>query len=309
MSNTHHDVAHNWANQTGRARRGHNMFYDGDTIYSYGAHFPIARIVTREDGARCVLFTTDSYSVSTAKHMTITRRALHGLDMPIFRVPFISEAVFSRRSSRWYGASEIHAANIESYHSRVKSAYERSKRRRNKHYAVQDLRTCERLIAECKECARFFDLKETTSFPANIQESIALYEKEAREAEEKRRAEEKKALKTWIEEKLPRWRMGEKLSCPYSSYKYLRVRRMDDNASDYIETSGYARIPVTDAIAAWPELIRLKKICQARDTTVTNQMKLGNFTLDHASKQGIRVGCHFIEWSEIEYIAKELELA
>ena len=46
MSKTHDEVAHAWANQTHEAMRGCNVFFEGDTIFSYGHHFPIARIVT-----------------------------------------------------------------------------------------------------------------------------------------------------------------------------------------------------------------------------------------------------------------------
>lgn len=52
--------------------KGNNMFIDGDTIYSYGRHFPMA---TRgADGT--IYMTTKKYSVSTAKHLSYLRQAL-----------------------------------------------------------------------------------------------------------------------------------------------------------------------------------------------------------------------------------------
>jgi hypothetical protein len=51
--------------------KGSNMFIDGDTIYSYGRHFPIA---TRIDGQ--FYLTTHTYSVSTARHISEVRNAL-----------------------------------------------------------------------------------------------------------------------------------------------------------------------------------------------------------------------------------------
>ena len=46
-------VAHLWAHraQESAPQRG-NFYFDGDTIYSYGSHFPIARHV-KHKGARC----------------------------------------------------------------------------------------------------------------------------------------------------------------------------------------------------------------------------------------------------------------
>ena len=73
---THDDVAHNWAHGTGRKQNGHNMFYKGDAIYSYGSHFCIARFVRTCSGERVVLFNASTYSVSTSKHQTIVARAI-----------------------------------------------------------------------------------------------------------------------------------------------------------------------------------------------------------------------------------------
>lgn len=52
---------------------GSNMFIDGDTIYSYGYHFPIAR---RMNGY--YLFNSRGYSYSTYRHKQYVLSALHG---------------------------------------------------------------------------------------------------------------------------------------------------------------------------------------------------------------------------------------
>ena len=54
------EIPHLWAHRTqdeARNRQG-NLYFTGDTIYSYGSHFPIARHVTNDAGERAVLFTT-----------------------------------------------------------------------------------------------------------------------------------------------------------------------------------------------------------------------------------------------------------
>src|SRR5262249_44911174 len=72
------NVAHLWAHQTQDSARnpGGTLYFRGATIYSYGDHFPIARLCR---GA--VLFTTRTYSVTTARHIKIVRQAIP------FRVP------------------------------------------------------------------------------------------------------------------------------------------------------------------------------------------------------------------------------
>jgi hypothetical protein len=56
---------------------GSHMFIEGDTIYSYGYHFPIAK---RFDAGRFI-FTTSGYSVSTSIHKGHVRRALNGKEL------------------------------------------------------------------------------------------------------------------------------------------------------------------------------------------------------------------------------------
>lgn len=54
-----------------------SVFIEGDTIYSYGHHFPMAKQVITEDGERLFWFNTDSYSVTTSKHQSKLRMALY----------------------------------------------------------------------------------------------------------------------------------------------------------------------------------------------------------------------------------------
>jgi hypothetical protein len=67
------EVAHIWANQKQDAGRNanNNLYFKHQTIYSYGAHFPIATI----HGDK-VLFTLRTYSNTTAKHISKVRQAV-----------------------------------------------------------------------------------------------------------------------------------------------------------------------------------------------------------------------------------------
>ncbi len=63
------DVARLWVKQTQEHARNPNrsFYFHGDTIYSYGRHFPIARHVERK-GREAILFTTQGCSKTTARH-------------------------------------------------------------------------------------------------------------------------------------------------------------------------------------------------------------------------------------------------
>lgn len=58
--------------------KANNTFIDGDTIYSYGYHFPMA--TRTKDG---FLVNSSRYSVSTSKHQSYVRSALSGTGKPV----------------------------------------------------------------------------------------------------------------------------------------------------------------------------------------------------------------------------------
>ena len=66
---TNQEVADAWA--MGYSAKSGNMFTDGETIYSYGYHFPIAKRVNGH-----VLFNRTYYSATTSKHQSHVRRAI-----------------------------------------------------------------------------------------------------------------------------------------------------------------------------------------------------------------------------------------
>lgn len=61
-------VAENFANGATKSN-GSNFFIDGDTLYSYGRHFPVARRMPNGQ----YLINTDTYSSSTTAHQTYAR--------------------------------------------------------------------------------------------------------------------------------------------------------------------------------------------------------------------------------------------
>lgn len=77
----HDEVCHVWAQQTQSQGRAGNIFFEGKSIYSYGRHFEMARFVDDET----VFITTRGYSVSTARHLSLVRRAVR--HKTVFTVP------------------------------------------------------------------------------------------------------------------------------------------------------------------------------------------------------------------------------
>ena len=81
-------VAHLWANRSKSHANGSNFFFHDASIYSYGYHFEVARLVTTEKGETIALFNASSYSSSTSKHQCHASSACYSLhetfDVPTF---------------------------------------------------------------------------------------------------------------------------------------------------------------------------------------------------------------------------------
>jgi hypothetical protein len=111
---THSEVATAFAKREKPKGNGSRMWFKGRTIYSYGAHFPIA-ILTKHKGAECVLFTTRSYSSSTSAHKNLVQWALkEHCDLPVFAGPLEPDDVYGDGVSR-----ELAVRFADSYTSRI----------------------------------------------------------------------------------------------------------------------------------------------------------------------------------------------
>lgn len=87
------EIAHLWAHQSKpEARNPHgNFYFEGDTIYSYGRHFPIARHI-EHNGKKAILFVDHGYSNTTAKHIGEVRGSIPR-NVPVFEVGDVRDNV------------------------------------------------------------------------------------------------------------------------------------------------------------------------------------------------------------------------
>lgn len=69
-------VAHLWANEKEESARGSNLFFEGRSIYSYGYHFEVGRIVRNKCGEKAYLLNDKYYSSSTCKHQHCVRSVI-----------------------------------------------------------------------------------------------------------------------------------------------------------------------------------------------------------------------------------------
>jgi len=264
-------------NQT-RGRCG-NVFFDNNTLYSYGRHFELAKLVNGT-----LFVNTQSYSNSTSKHQNYCARSINNdrinkvvrLDFGrgVFYVPNIeayhySRANYYRYASHGKGFKDL--AQIE-YHFRQLQILE------NEGFIKIDLSRFE------------FDLNEALDLLKARRAKQAEINKKSEARREARHEAQKRYQQATEGEKLAAWLKGETSTTFYALDKvYLRVR------SNSIETTKGARVPLRDGLKL------LEKIRAGVDVTGE---KIASYQVTRVTLDHVQIGCHKIDFSTINEIFK-----
>lgn len=292
-------VAHVWAQQTQPEGRGSNFYFEGPTLYSYGKHFPIATFHTVKGKGAAVLFTTDRRSVSTSKHCSFARNALHGRDVPIFNVADVGDVLLTKAT---------HNKNREDYKKRIETATAELARGRDPQRLAWRVSEVLGLHAEANRYAEFFSLPWRLKAPDITEDYIAQVkekakaatakQKKAKAAAEKKRAAELAAI-------IAEWRAGEAVTLPGWGAAVDTMLRIK---GEEVETSRGARVPVKDARRACKFVREVKNAGQPWQKN-GQRVPVGQFELDSVDTEGnVRAGCHFIKWDEIARLMPALGL-
>lgn len=289
------EIAHLWAHQAQDSARNSqgNFYFEGPTIYSYGSHFPIAMHVT-QGRRKAILFTTRGYSNTTAKHLSIVRRAIPA-DVQVFHVSL-------------GGYRLDHDAHLKEYREQITDGIETVRRSRNG--ATWMLQNVIKTAAEMRLYAKFFKvpagvvpLPKKRELDALRAESIVKHERamarqEARDTESRRKREEQARLDALeLPEKIARWRAGEYFGWNVKIPTMLRIK------GDEVETSLGARVPLDHAKRVLPFVLQLHNKGQEWRTN-GHTLHLGHYQLDRIDTDGVHAGCHHIGWDEVERFAQ-----
>lgn len=136
---TQHEVAKRWINQSKESGHAHSLFYEGPVIYSWGLHFPIARLLP----CGAVLFNQTSRSNSTSNHQGHVRSVAK------------EHRMFSVGMEVKSAPGPVH---LQDYQRRIDTVIAKIKKRRTwlKHY----LESVERLRSEANFFISYFGLLE-----------------------------------------------------------------------------------------------------------------------------------------------------
>lgn len=279
---TNLQCAHVWAQQnTERGRSSHgSLYFEGRTIYSYGLHYPLAKIMPN---GVVLMNSAQSTTTTETRHKPIIRKTAG--NRVIYKVPNVA---ISMHDEQEHLENHNHLIEVvKHYISKAKTA--RTKRRFYLTQAVIALR-------EADSYAEDFGIASTgnVQLPDNVDLEALLAQAE----EAKRRIEEE--TRTRHAEKIEQWKRGERDILPKLDTIYLRVK------GDELQTSWGARVPLDHAVKAFKIIARCRKNGTAWERN-GHSIHVGHFQIDRISPNGdIEAGCHRILWGEIERIANSI---
>jgi hypothetical protein len=297
------EIPHLWAHRTqdeARNRQG-NLYFNGDTIYSYGSHFPIARHVTNDAGERAVLFTSATYSVTTASHCFAVRSAIPS-GMRVFHVPNVCHGRYSGSEL----TADDHAGNLADYAERIEKHVITSARARSSYAKTWNNQHAGHLRDQAFDYCAFFGLPvpNISDVPKLDSDALtAIRKREAKRAAEKAEQTKRERAEAFVhqQELITKWRASEYHGCLYDIPPMLRI------VGDEVQTSRGARFPISHAKRA---LAFIRKIRESQKAYVRNghTVHLGPYAIDRIEPDGtVKAGCHVVSWKEIERIASDLD--
>lgn len=279
------EIVHVWASQTQQRGKSNSMFFEGPTIYSYGYHFPMARIYSDES---LTLLTSKGYSTTTAKHMSQVRGAIN---TPFVVVPDVTDLDYSK-----------HSHNLDHLVTLIKDLQRKAinATKNGPLYAQQANLALNKLgiylaafkipVDVSKEAKKFYShATKHGLFTKDEQERFKARLVASQAAEELKR-QRIMALKS---EHFIRWQNGEDV--PHDFYEFpvaLRLKGED------VETSRGAKVPIDDA---------RKFLCEYRAGRPLDGFRIGFYTCSHIADGNLVIGCHMVPLTEIERLEKLLE--
>ena len=289
------ELTHVWANQTQTHGKGSNMFFEHDSIYSYGYHFKLAQHITNKQGEKCVFFNDRHYSNSTSKQQALVWRSIPA-NVQFFKV----QSFFNDIEN----STNAHLENLKSYLEYAKGSQQKTiyaTKLKNGYISQTKI-----AIDIFNKYVKFFDLTQLLwDYPTlqnkyaqlnnwlfDYQESKEFKQWQIKQEENKKKAEAKAIIDA--KEKIEAFRQF-KISSIYANLGHYLLRF--NNESQMIETSGGVKMPKPLFISAYKRLIR---------NELEKGQHIGSYTFNGVDGEIVSVGCHKIPMTEIKNIVAVL---
>lgn len=320
------EIAHIWANEAApKGKTGGRMSFDGAGVYSYWTC--IARIMHTKKGKRVYLLDSDSFSPTTGQHQSAVRQAIardatilhissgrrgQSLEFTPAELRELHVDQFNHQSEPRRMAYQNAAAVLARYHhldeaikvcevfdlptKELKALHRKGKAERDEARAVVKLRD-DRLKAkrderDAKARAERKQRAEASAASLLAGETFEFHETYPLDAPLKQQVTEK--LAEINREKVNLWLGGANIHLPYDLPTMLR------REEDEVVTSHGARVPVTAAERTYRFISKVKEKGWHSNG---DKHTVGHYSLNEVKADEIVVGCHHIDWQEIERFA------
>jgi hypothetical protein len=268
---TPHKWFHNSDNYNNENVGAPNLFFNGDTIYSYGTHFPIAK----KFPGNIVLFNIDSYSSTTAHHIALVKRAIPDT-CAIIHVPDPEVSSNLEHKQNYIAIRDTFPDKIEEI---IKG------RGKSNFFRIESLN---RSIKELNQYTRIFKLgyKQIPEFAYDkdkAEKAKKILAIKARKKREHNLLKNRAIIKDWQDGVINRIPHG-------VDGTYLRLKTDD---SSVVETSECATMPLNHA------LLLFKFVTKHKGKKLSPK-QFGSFSLTKINAAGdITIGCHDIKYAEM----------
>lgn len=284
-------VCHLWANQARETGKGSNLFFEGETIFSYGRHFPIATFTGTidETGAQIVLFNADTYSNSTARHQTHVRRALHGLNVRV--IECLNVLIDDHESKMQWFENEFNDSIIKAMRART--------------YAAHHYENAARFACNARAYGRAFMGAIPQWALQGISEELTARIKAEKDKKESAKREAIKKERAEFEKRVVDWQQGNDSLDGIENYSAMPVYlRMKD--SDTVETTRGASVTLENARKLYVLVRHARgRTDGARENIRRDMPIIDGFNVRNIDHDGnVTIGCHHLEWAQIEQFAK-----
>jgi len=278
-------TAHMWASQTQEYGKspGGNLFFEGDTIYSYGHHYAVAKLYTIK-GQKICLINTTSYSSSTSKHQSAVSQAipkriatknvsnpLNIEDSLIHAAGELTTQFFNLFTCNRAYHNTLYWQQIEiGTHNKLCDLFNKPKHR---------VDVSDDFIGLVK-AKLALNIKKTKAFEKKLEAG--------RRAQAAEREKKNKQLKIKAIEDSKLWVKGQINSIPNSCLLdgvLVRVK------GDIVETSDSAEVPLPEAKAF------LKRLLQGK---AVEGEKVGPFEYESFNGKILTIGCHEMDIEQIK---------
>ena len=291
-------IAHLWANQTQDEARnsGRNFYFHNESIFSYGSHFCIGKHI-KVKGENITLLTTRGYSNTTAKQIHVVKMASNHKNIMYVAHPEDIVLDKGEYKKEW----SHHTRNIEARIREIENNASKLSRAKKPELYIREINAH---LEALQNYIKVFKVKLTpaqkkvlkTDFTTGYADYLTA---KAKEIEKRDRARLKKEKAEALEE-IQKFRTFE-IHRTWRRYNNVDLLRYNSEKKR-IETSQGVDIPEEIAKRFYFNAKEVLKNGGCEDCNA----KLMQWDVTSINAKNIKIGCHTIEWSEVNAIAKLL---